>query len=130
MAEKPQRDKAYLATRCKAAWKRHAGEIRRVAWDCGYAIGLHGTVARDIDLMCMPWIEAATSPLFLVEQITDAIPGADLKCFMMDGKLIPWLTKKPHGRLAYTIHLHGDGKWRGLWNYTPYLDLSIMPRLP
>ena len=35
-------------------------DFRQAAMDCGWALGLHGSLASDMDIMAMPWTENAT----------------------------------------------------------------------
>lgn len=90
----------------------------------GYAIAAHGSLATDFDVVAVPWAEKAAPPLNLILAIK-----ADLGAFSMS----EWgdyyfkdcsPTKKPHGRVAYSLHLTNNG-CNG-----PYLDVSVMPRLP
>lgn len=85
-----------------------------VARTLGYAIGVHGSKTRDVDLLAAPWIEdCAITPLALAETIADALPGV----LHRKGE------KKPHGRVAFTIYP------RYRWGFdTWYIDLSVMPR--
>jgi hypothetical protein len=84
--------------------------IRRVARNCGYAIGVHGSLRRDLDLIAAPWIDGCSSPWHL--------------CYSIQMKLLGFVierrkpTKKPHGRIAYSIHCG----WSDI-----YIDLSIFP---
>lgn len=74
----------------------------------GYALAAHGSMARDFDLVCIPWIEYPSSPGVVVEAITShfAIRQIGEPEF------------KLHGRLVYTIALKfGEC----------FLDLSFMP---
>lgn len=76
----------------------------------GYAAAVHGSLARDCDIICIPWIELPRQPEEAVQAIT--------RRFAM--KLTSGPTEKPHGRLAWTIHLDfGD----------VYFDLQFMPAL-
>lgn len=34
-------------------------DLRNAAMDCGWALGLHGSLANDMDIMAMPWVEDA-----------------------------------------------------------------------
>jgi hypothetical protein len=87
--------------------------IRKLAWDEGYAIGLHGSFTRDLDLIAVPWTDAASEPEHLVRRIEFATglqglhgnPG-----------------KKPQGRLVWTLMFPNFGDPR-------FIDLSIMPRV-
>ena len=52
---------------------RLVGRIREVARLGGWAIGIHGTMARDIDLIAVPWTENAVSCETLVSLIVNEI---------------------------------------------------------
>lgn len=84
-----------------------------VARQLGYAIGVHGTQLRDLDLIAVPWTDEAVPAAELVESIAYAIPGVThVKS-----------EKKPHGRLGWTIlplYRWGIDSW--------YVDISVMPR--
>lgn len=86
-------------------------ELREVARQHGYALALHGSLVRDLDLVAIPWTDEAGEPDALVRAIVE-------RC----GALVPGdnPTPKPHGREAWTI-LFGDGGG--------YIDLSVMPRI-
>lgn len=89
-------------------------KLERIAWRHGYALALHGSMSRDLDLVAIPWTDDADDPGQLLESFRKFIVGkteVDLK--------IPLPTAKPHGRKAYSIPIGHDGH---------YLDLSIMPR--
>lgn len=91
--------------------------VRSVARDHGYAIGLHGSGARDLDLIAAPWTEHAVDALTLVEAVRAAVNG------ILNQNSIPY--KKPHGRLAWVIFIEGQRISTG---GAPYIDLSVMPR--
>lgn len=86
-------------------------DIRNAAMDCGWALGLHGSLANDMDIMAMPWAENAKP----VDEMIQAI----INCF--DGN--PWneLNKtpcydKPNNRVVYTIRI-----WKDF-----YLDVNVI----
>lgn len=91
-------------------------DMRDAAEKCGYALALHGSMARDFDLIAVPWSESATGPAVLVRALSDAIGYKPLAGDPQNGTYPT--TDKPHGRLGWPIHLMS-----GL-----YIDLSIMPR--
>lgn len=91
-------------------------KLDRLAHRRGYALAIHGSMARDLDLVAIPWVEDADDPELLLEDFRRYIAPQGSK---VDLKLLP-PSKKPHGRLAYTIPI-------GFAN-TYYLDISIMPR--
>lgn len=95
--------------------------IRPVARRHGYAVAIHGSLSRDIDLVAIPWINQAAEPGELAEAIRVVVGG-----HWREDRNDPadWRYRgsrpepKPHGRLAYLIELYG---------YHTYLDLSVMP---
>lgn len=108
-------------------YKRLIGPLRAKARELGYAVGIHGTLKRDIDLIACPWTTEAVDARTLAEALQavarEICGKADLAWhpgkgqeFTLEGA--PGL--KPHGRLCWSIHL-GLG---------PYIDLSVMPRQP
>lgn len=93
------------------AYVCHVPRITAVAREHGYAIGIHGSLQRDLDLIAVPWSEVAVDAAALVRAICEVVGG-----FIMPHQEEP--TKKPHGRLAWTIQL-GAGL---------YIDLSVTPK--
>jgi hypothetical protein len=90
----------------------------------GYAIGLHGTAERDLDLIAVPWVERPSSPEDLARYIAQKIHQETGKAIFVEGAPIeqavwPAPAVRPHGRVSYTILLGG----------TYWVDLSIMPRI-
>lgn len=84
------------------------GKIRVVAHEMGYAVTVHGSLRRDIDLVAIPWTRPAAGREAFLTGILDACEGVR-GC---DGWRI-----RPHGRLAHIIHLPSN----------VYIDLSVMP---
>lgn len=86
---------------------------RCIAWSEGYALAMHGSFTRDLDMIAVPWTDTACDPEKLVARIADV---ADLSVNGKPGK-------KPHGRLAYTLMFKGfaDPRW---------VDLSVLPHPP
>jgi len=102
--------------------------LREVARTKGYALAYHGSFARDIDLIAVPWTEQAIDAHELAEVLR-------VEAERVTGKPAFWLNEpnadpndftrrnpqpKPHGRLGWSIHMGGTGT---------YLDVSVMPRL-
>lgn len=88
----------------------------------GYALAVHGSMARDLDLIAVPWRVGACDADVLAADLAAAIGGV----IENDPNAQPgdWQRRnpqpKPHGRLAYSIQLGGG----------PYIDLSVMPKKP
>ena len=84
---------------------------RLIAWQEGYALCMHGSFTRDLDLLVVPWTDTAREDTeVLVKRIAQAteleIQGPP--------------TNKPHGRKAWTLLFPKFGDPR-------FVDLSIMP---
>lgn len=93
-------------------------QLRQVAREHGYALGIHGSMATDFDLIACPWTDEVSSAEVLAEAMREAVGGAF--------KQPEWVTDRnpstrPHGRLAWSIHLDPSLTY-------PYIDLSVMPR--
>lgn len=85
-------------------------KLAEIARKHGYAMAVHGTLARDMDLMCIPWTEAPSEPKDVVQEIT--------KTFYIRTIGEPDTTH--HGRERWTVSV-GFGEC--------FLDISFMPRL-
>lgn len=94
--------------------------MRRSAKEAGYALTVHGSLNRDIDLVAVPWAEFNVwTPDALATSLCGAARGAIGRCNLRDKE---W-TKKPHGRLAKTLLA-----WCG--ENTASIDLSVVPPQP
>jgi hypothetical protein len=91
--------------------------MRERAKRLGYALGVHGSLGYDIDVIAAPWREdCVASPEELKEAILKCLEGITGYAFANPKEA----EKKPHGRLAWSLHFGGG----------PYVDLSVMPTLP
>lgn len=92
-----------------------------VARQHGYAVGVHGSMVNDLDLMLMPWIEKASSPLGVVYAMAEAcggyVPMGGYSAKGDDWAAVAFPGRKPHGRECYAISFGG----------TVYIDISVMP---
>lgn len=95
--------------------------LHAVAKRHGYALAVHGSFHRDCDLIAVPWVDAASEPLKLIEALKKAIGAVttheDFDHLVADGKP----TQKPHGRVAYSLHVTNEGMYGG------YFDVSVIP---
>lgn len=109
-------------------YERLITPLRAVAMQHGYALAVHGSLGRDIDLLAVPWTDDVSTAAILVEAIRaemERVSGHT--SFWLDDKdaVIRDYSRrnperKPHGRLGWSIHMAGTGT---------YVDLSIMPAL-
>jgi hypothetical protein len=103
--------------KCKEYYDRLIEPLRAIAREHGYALGVHGSLARDIDLIAAPWREDITVQAVLAEAIrlkAEEIIGC---AFIVPHEENDFPRKKPHGRLCWSFHLGGG----------PYIDLSVLP---
>lgn len=99
--------------------------LRAVAKQHGYALAVHGSLARDIDLVAVPWTVTVSPAAVLAEAIRAEMES-------ITGHMSFWLDEKdaapgdydrrnpeskPHGRLGWSIHMAGTGT---------YVDLSVI----
>ena len=75
----------------------------------GYALAVHGSLARDFDLIAVPWVEDVATPETVIASISDCGLAA---------RVVGEPERKPHGRIAYTLSV-GFGECA--------CDLSFMP---
>lgn len=80
-----------------------------VAREHGYAMAVHGSMNRDLDLVCVPWVDDASDPETLIDALQKRTGG-----HIPEG--CPEL--KPHGRLAWSLAMGG----------APFFDISVMPK--
>ena len=104
--------------------------LREIARRHGYALAVHGSLERDIDLIAVPWREGPSCALDLVtnfyalcEAVHGHATGPGGWRIGMDfepptGSLFN-PTPKPHGRLGWIIQIGAH-----------YLDGSVMPLVP
>lgn len=100
--------------------------LRAIAAKYGYALAIHGSMARDFDLIALPWQEWADDHLAMATEMRDELGGwfhspyPQFESLVKDGAA----SQKPHGRIAYSIHLTEHGM------NGPYVDISVAPSLP
>lgn len=101
--------------------------LREVARRHGYALAVHGSLERDIDLVAAPWRDGATDAATLVAAfyaVVETVLGyatwaggwTPKEKFAPPTGSLPNPNKKPHGRLGWSILCGG-----------PYFDISVMP---
>lgn len=89
-------------------------DLKQAATQHGWALGLHGSLATDMDIMAMPWDENASSVEDMLKSISDCFTGSIFK----DGHIVPFYGKA-NGRVVYTMTIFSDF----------YLDINIIDRL-
>ena len=82
-------------------------KLAEIARSHGYAMAVHGSMASDFDLICIPWVDKPGTPFDVIESILDKFA---LK-LIGDGP-----TMRLHNRQVWTLSISGKS----------YLDLSFM----
>jgi hypothetical protein len=95
-----------------------------VARSHGYALAVHGSMATDLDLVAIPWVEGACQADDLAEALRVSVGGMFAtgdQCAASEACV------KLHGRRVYTI-LPSD-LFLGIPRlpFVPWIDLSVMP---
>lgn len=93
-------------------------KLREVARAKGYAIGLHGSMLRDLDLIAVPWVEEAASDRELVDAMAAAFDGFVVGATRDKGWSAEVGHPRPHGRRTWNICFGGN----------PFVDVSVAPR--
>lgn len=82
--------------------------IWKLAREVGYAVGVHGSLVRDFDLIAVPWAEDAISQIAFIKHMERGL----------EAKIEGRIAHKPHGRLGVILSLDA---------YVKPIDLSVMP---
>ena len=90
-------------------------DLRQSAMNCGWALALHGSLASDMDIMAMPWVEGAVSA---DEMVRNLIKSFGFSEYWMKYMMQVDRTSKPNGRVVYTIPIYSDF----------YIDLNVIER--
>ena len=85
--------------------------LAEVSRSHGYALAVHGSLSRDLDAVCIPWVERPSEPQAVVDEV--------LKRFHV--RQIEGPVQKLHGRIVYTISI-GHGECAVDWSFMPVLD--------
>lgn len=97
-------------------------ELVALVREKGYALALHGTLDRDLDLVACPWTDAAVPAAELAQAVVERIgwwkvSSDGLGLVQEREPHMGGPVAKPHGRQVWTI-LYGS----------TWIDLSVMPR--
>lgn len=116
----------------ESAYRKILPGLSKIANQCGYALAVHGSMQRDLDLVAVPWVKKAMKAESLVIMLQEHIFGYSYTraFWKKDAHSDP----KPHGRKAYTIHLANlsdefKGTSFGSQQRHAWIDLSISPVL-
>jgi len=91
-------------------------ELAELTREHGYALAIHGSMSRDFDLICVPWVANPSHPQTVIDKICDT--------YACNSSSSP--TKKEHGRIAYSV-CFGFGDFFADISFTP---TNISPPVP
>lgn len=83
-------------------------QFAEIARKHGYALAVHGSMARDFDVVAIPWRNDVSTPREVLDDV--------LSQFAVDEIGEP--TIKNHGRVAYTLSI-GFGECFADWSFMP-----------
>lgn len=108
------KSREHIVTNGKAAFYASIYEdLRKAALDCGWALGLHGSLASDMDIMAMPWTEDAKPVAEMIEALQKCFTDSPFK----EQNTVPH-HGKPNGRVVYTMNIWAEF----------YLDINVIER--
>jgi hypothetical protein len=105
-------------------------ELKEIAKECGYNLVVHGSMARDLDLIAIPWVDDPKPEMDLINAFCDYINGRT--CDFKEQYLYSVL---PGGRHSYVINLNRGGfrnyghglETEYLQDPEYYIDISVTP---
>lgn len=102
--------------------------MKTIARDMGYNLVIHGSMARDLDLVAIPWVDDPKSELELIDALSLHITG--IKAHEKHWKEIYMYSTLPGGRHSYVINVNRRQTDReGNYQEDPqyYIDISVTP---
>lgn len=110
--DKVEKPHGYLA----GAFCQIVPVVQELARPLGYAVAVHGSMNRDLDLLAAPWVENPAPPAELHAAIAEALSVySDEYC----SQPVFGPDVRPHGRLSWIIPMMGGAA----------IDLSVMPAI-
>lgn len=108
-------------------------QLKDIAKKFGYNLVVHGSLARDLDLIAIPWVDDPKPEFEMIQALCEAMGGRILQTkeeFMYK--------ELPGGRHSYVINLNRGGYAKNEHGeisdpikYTPdpqyYIDISVTP---
>lgn len=107
--------------------------LKQIAQEFGYNLVIHGSVARDLDLIAIPWTDEPKDEFEMINAFSDYING-----FKSEYKVQFLHSILPGGRKAYVINVSRGGYKRDnsgeivepyemIEDAQYYIDISVTP---
>ncbi len=87
-------------------------DLKNAALDCGWALGLHGSLNSDMDIMAMAWTEDAKTIDEMIKSLESCFTIPETGFY----KQTTINYDKPNNRVVYTVHIFADF----------YLDINVI----
>jgi hypothetical protein len=115
--------------RIKVVSERLLAAMRVAARREGWALAVHGSMTRDLDLVAVPWTDTASYEPAFVEAMRAAV-AAELGGVAVVGAGDDGRTSgfkiKPNGRRSWTLHSTSEQLVEDEHGAHPYVDLCVM----
>ena len=87
-------------------------DLKTAALNNGWALGLHGSLAADMDIMAMPWVVGASTDEEMIESLKS--------CFTDCDRISVNVSTMPNNRKVFTLSIWSDF----------YLDINVIDPEP
>ena len=91
-------------------WAFLIEDFRKVCWEAGWICAPHGSMAKDLDLLFIPFALDSESTQSLIERINRVLKKIE------PFARIVYIMDRPWHRKSYVVQIHGKA----------YLDISIL----
>ena len=99
-------------------------QLKEIAEQYGYNLVVHGSMARDLDLIAIPWVDKPRPEQEMIQDFQEYLTGTIIT--KPDGRV--HYTVLPGGRHSYVIDVNrGDknGEWHRFSDEQYYMDISV-----
>ena len=99
--------------------------LKQIAKEYGYNLLVNGSMNRDLDLVCVPWVDQPSDELKMIQDFHNYLTGQ--KYESKENYLFSVL---PGGRNSYVINLNRgnkSGEWSRFEDREFYIDISVTP---
>jgi hypothetical protein len=108
-------------------------QLKAIALEHGYNLLIHGSMARDLDLVAVPWVDDPKPELEMINAMSEYLNG-----FKSQSPSMFLFNILPGGRKGYVLHLNRGGyvntgtglheKPEFIQDPQYYIDISITPK--
>lgn len=89
---------------------------KHIGMEKGYAIAVHGSMTRDLDIVAIPWQTGCSTPRQFADSLKNVTGGGKIGFYDKDQKSI-------HGYFKYSIALPLSFESGEM----PYIDMTVIP---